>query len=268
MNWVWLHFPPVFISDGPMKNQGFVSQWLPGLQADVFPSRQHQFQAMTPARAWQTMKDGEFLCHPAALRDQKRTSFAIFSEPWSLAPDKAILMRRDTAERLFPGQQVISAADLFIREDLRLGLIQDANYYVHIAPWLDGSVAEDKAVRLSNKQPLTQLYRLLVNNRIDYMIEYPWIGGYLKRLLAMQGKRQPVEIVSLAIKELPEFTPVYIACTKSPEGEQAIAGINQWLGSRRKHEAFRQHIGAWLDNISRQRFIQAYEAMIVPVTEP
>lgn len=267
LNWVWLHFPPAFIGEGPLKNQGIVSRWLPQLQTEAMAEFTHQFQHMTPARAWQTMKEGELLCHPAALYDEKRAELAAFSLPWNLVPNKAILIRKEDAERLFSGQKTISVTELFARRDLRLGLLQDQNYYVQIDRWLKDSDARKQALQLSNKQPVSALYHLLLNRRIDYMLEYPWVGGYIKRLMAQEGKRRE-EIVSLAIEEISQFIPAYIACTNNKEGRDLIQKINHWLLQQRSREVFRQHIALWLDDNSRQQFLRAYEAQVAPVTKP
>lgn len=266
LNWVWLNFPPAFILDEPLKDKGIIKRWLPQLQVDALTDMTHQFQPMTPARAWQSMKGGELLCHPAALFDEARAEYAAFSQPWSLVPNKAVLLRKADAERWFPGRQSVSAAELFARKDLRLGLLQDHHYYVQVEDWLDSSYAEKNAVRLSNKQPVSALYRLLVNQRIDYMLEYPWIGGYLKRVMAMKGQRQPVEIVSLMITELPQFAPAYVACTNSPAGREIIKRINSWLVANRSNAIFRDYVGVWLDSESRKRFQQAYGNKIAPIT--
>lgn len=268
VQWGWIHYPPSSISSGPLKNQGIVDLWLKDLQQHALPGVTHRYVPMTPGRVWQLMKASETACNPAALYDKARDQFAVYSDPWNFIPEKVILMHRADAERLFPGQSSVSLAQLFAREDLRLGVVSDLTYYVHINAWLQNSVALEQAVKMSNQQRAYTLFRMLENDRIDYMIEYPWISTYYQKLYAdryREGEQQ--EIVSLAITELPQFTNVYVACTDNELGRSIVSQANRWIRQQWPKEKNRRYLSDWLDPASLERYLKAYELYIKPIEQ-
>jgi len=268
LNWVWLDFPPAYIKDGPLAGKGIVRRWLPELQRQVLPEMKHQFVEMTPARAWRTMQNDELLCHPASLKSKERSQYAVFSRPWTLVPQKSVILRAGDSSRWFGEQQSISAAELFQRQDLILGLAKDNSFYVHLSPWLSDSHAENHAVRLGSRLALSNLHRMLMSKRIDYMLEYPWVIGYFDKILIQQGRYLRDPIVSLPFREMPQFAKAYISCTNNAEGRRLIEQINHWLEKNINTDQFRAHVGVWLDKESRKRFQQAYQQQIVKSESP
>lgn len=280
VQWAWVHYPPISIASGTLINQGIVDVWLKDIQHQALADMTHRNVPMTPGRIWQLMKANEPVCHPAALYDKQRDEFAVYSEPWNLIPEKVVLMHRADAERVFPGQSSVSLAQLFARDDLRLGMVSDKTYYVHLSAWLENSVALSQAMRMSNQQQAYNLYRMLLDDRIDYMIEYPWVGSYYRKLhqernqnrveeQATIKKAEEVksreEIVSLAISELPQFTSVYIACTDNEFGRKVIEQANRWIRLQWPEEKNRQYLASWLDPASLNRYLSAYELYINPI---
>ena len=264
LRWAVMPYPPLHIREGPMAGKGIVDSYLHLVMAAT-PQYRHVREEMTPARAWQLIRSGDNVCHPAALYTPERAEYTLFSESPALFPSLAFMVRLEDYRTMFAPEQSVAAQDMLARTDMRLGLVADRSYYVFIDELLkEGAVYQRASVLSSLHGPLS-LYRMLQSGRIDYMIEYPWINRYMVSTIRAPEQH---ELVALSIKELPQFAKGYMACPKTPWGAQVVAAVNRWVNEQKPTETNRQRMAVWLDRNTLPRYMRAYEEMIAPVTRP
>ncbi len=264
LRWIVMPYPPLHISEGPMAGKGIADTYL-DLVIAAMPQYRHVREEMTPARAWQLIRAGENICHPAALYTPERAKYTLFSDSPALFPSLAFMVRLDDYQALFAPQMTIAAADMLARTNMRLGLVADRSYYVFLDNLLSAGDVYERATVLSSLHGPLSLYRMLQSGRIDYIIEYPWINRYMVDTIQSPEEH---ELVALSIKELPQFAKGAMACPKTPWGETVVAAVNRWVAEQKNTETNRQRMAVWLDRNTLPRYMKAYEEMIAPVTRP
>lgn len=264
LRWIVMPYPPLHIVEGPMAGKGIADTYLQEVAAAT-PQYRHVREEMTPARAWQLIRAGENICHPAALYTPERAAYTLFSDSPALFPSLAFMVRLEDYDALFAPQMSVAARDMLARTDMKLGLIADRSYYVFVDQLLRDEGVYQRATVLSSLHGPASLYRMLQSGRIDYIIEYPWINRYMADTIPSPEKH---ELVALSIKELSQFARGYMACPKTPWGKEVVAVVNRWVNEQKNTEANRQRMAVWLDRNTLPGYMKAYEEMIAPVTRP
>lgn len=97
------------------------------------------------------------------------------------------------------------------------------------------------------------LIDMLVQNRVDLLIEYP---NVIQHYVAQLQKK--TDLTSFAIEESEPYMLGYILCSKTPEGQQLASFFDQRLQQVSKDKRyFEAHLG-WVDQIDRAELTTLY----------
>lgn len=259
VRWALAPYAPFHIEDGPKAGQGVVDLALKGMM-EALPEYHHVPLVMNASRAWQDIRDGEPVCHPAALKTPERERHAVFSDAGAIVPSMVVILRAEDAARVAPGKSTVSLMHLLKDEKLRPGILSE-RAYGDVQEVLEEPHGTTRPVRVSNNYGPFSLIRMLYSGRIDLMVEYPWILHFVKEHVPEAG----VPLVALGIEESPPFYTSHVACANTPRGREIVARLNGWIATRIPLEENLRILGDWLDPITLERYRAAYEEMLSPL---
>lgn len=244
ITWSIIPYAPIHILEGEYKGQGIADQYIKSAQQEM-PEYAHHNEAMTPARAWYLIAKGtELVCHPSTLKTSEREKVAYFSDAALITPVIRVLMRKDDWKKRLKSADQLNIEDYIKANDGVFGIVSQRSYGEEIDGVLEKLMASgDRIIQASGEYGSRQLYEMLVNGRIDMMIEYPWVSAYFKKI----SYNQDIEVVNLEIKNLPRFSPAYVACSRNTAGKAVIEKLNQFIGGVVGEPANRQRMMDWLD---------------------
>jgi len=250
--WSIIPYAPIHILDGPFKDQGFADQYLKDAQK-VLTDYQHINQVMTPARAWyQIAKHDQLVCHPSALKTPEREAYAYFTQAAMITPVIRALIREDDWKKHYQDKTSINVSEYFLQHKGPIGIVSHRSYGEHIDDIIAQAVRENKnIVQSSGRFGSRQLYEMLINGRIDLMLEYPWVTAYFKKIIK---NRHDVRVMNLNISDFPNYTPAYVACTRNAAGKKIIDTLNQFISQSIPEKENRQRMMDWLDENEAKKF--------------
>nr|WP_246072479.1 TIGR02285 family protein [Catenovulum sediminis] len=237
--WPKHHWAPLMMQTDPNKAPGRFDQLI-DLYIKSLPMYKHKIINMNWSRVWMQIKSGAPVCNIAALRTTERESFALFSLPNSIAiPNKVIV--KDSLYQQWRQPQSISLNALTRNPQYKLIYEKERSY----------SNLVDSILSVSNSSPSVesrnvnsaQLIKMLVYNRIDYMIEYENVARYHVQNIEFFDDKPTIR--SISIEGHPEYYLGYIACPKTNWGRQTIQDLNKLLTKIRPSKAYRLAHKAW-----------------------
>lgn len=105
---------------------------------------------------------------------------------------------------------------------------------------------------------------MLKQERIDYMIGYPWEIAYLASQMHMDD-----DFVFVDMKELEghQWINTHVGCSKNEWGQQVVEHLNAVLLRIRPTDEYLFHLLKWFPKDLRQETKNAYENRVLSVTE-
>jgi uncharacterized protein (TIGR02285 family) len=201
-------------------------------------------------------------CAPNRVKTPERLKNNIYSLPLNIALGLRLYLKQlpksnNVSKGTFDDeQQSISLASLFTgKSTYTLGIEKGRSYGV----FLDNQiVALDKhnLVIRSGEEATSSLVKMLLKDRIEYMIEYPiGINETLNNIAS------EIRLNSLRITGSPDYILGYIACHKGTIGKKIIDDINVELQKLyRSYSFYLAHI-RHLDKADLEDFNQAYQVI-------
>lgn len=253
--WSIIPYAPIHILEGEFQGQGIADEYLQDAQ-QVLGSYRHINQIMTPARAWhQIAKKDQLVCHPSALKTPDREAYAHFTQAAMITPVIRALIRKKEWLKSYLNKDVLNVSDYLINQKGPLGIVSQRSYGALIDQVIAQAIRENKnIVQASGRFGSRQLYEMLINGRIDLMLEYPWVSAYYKKVM----KNHEVEVINLSISDFPNYSPAYVACTRNEEGEKIIAALNQFIADSIPLKKNRHRMMNWLDDKEANKFEKDY----------
>jgi uncharacterized protein (TIGR02285 family) len=201
---------------------------------------------MNTRRALTEMENGKNVCHPSALANTDAHLSNINS---FLLPHRIIYTVNNATMQL---QSSSSLEELLLNKYLITG-ISVGRYTNEINTLFNKYGQDDRLVKNNSYDGLIQM---LLAGRIDFLVEYPSIITYTKKI-----HRSNVLTKNLAINELSdgEFLGVYTACPKNDWGKKVINRINMALLKESQHDNYLDYRLKWYDNESKQLLKEHYE---------
>jgi uncharacterized protein (TIGR02285 family) len=242
--WSIIPYAPIHILEGKYKGQGIADEYLQNAQKELVGYK-HFNEMMTPARIWHLIAEGEGLvCHPSAIKTSEREKIAYFSEAALITPVVRVLMRKTDWQDRLKSSNNLNIADYINANNGIFGIVSKRSYGEKIDEVLAHSIASGKQIiQTYGEYGSRQLYEMLLQGRIDMMIEYPWVTAYFKKTLKDEG----IEVVNLEIADFPRFSPAYVACSRNTAGEIVIEQLNEFIREAVSAPDNRQRMMNWLD---------------------
>jgi uncharacterized protein (TIGR02285 family) len=253
--WSIIPYAPIHILEGDYKGKGIADAYVKNAQQALL-GYLHTNQIMTPARAWhQISMKKQLVCHPSALKTKEREELAYFTQPGLITPVIRLLMRKDVWEREFSGRESIDIGDYITNKQGVFGIVSKRSYGEEIDSVLSQALSkENNITQTSGRYGSLQLYKMLLSERIDMMLEYPWVSAYFEKIL----KSDTIKVVHLIIDGLPRYSSAYVACTRNDAGKKVIEALDKFLAKEVLNIGNRQRMMRWLDEKEAEIFEKDY----------
>lgn len=258
IRWVKPNAAPIFIRSGELKNKGFGDKVFHDFKAGL-PQFQHQDIRINHARMQAEMNKGNNIC--ALLhKTPQREAMMYFSDFVMLSPASQVYIRADR-EQQFQKQagiyeQGVDLAELLEGErSLTIGILPGRSYGLHRDVIINRYQDDFKKINLSSG--MYAPVKMLVAQRLDMIVEYPWLVRYqLSRL------NTSIPLQKISLLEAPAYDKTYVTCPKTSWGQTVIHEVNKLMPSLR-HQ-FSLYMEEWLneDEVTEYRqFLSAHPPM-------
>ena len=225
VTWLEYELPPGYISSGSNERQGFANKSIQWLQQQL-PQWQHHTKIATIPRLLVMARMKQDVCS-CILKNPEREATLHFSAPiMQLSPHRLFFLTKNKAEleaKLgMPLNQQVSLATIMEHLDkVSFSVASGRSYGASRDAILNQHHDE---IQVSTQSKLSsQFISRLVANRLDFIIEYPWLITYEQSQMGFKERT----LSSVAIEESAPMLDVYIACAKTANGAQVIESINQ-----------------------------------------
>jgi uncharacterized protein (TIGR02285 family) len=221
INWATIDWSPFMIVAGDDARQGLLDNMLTMYQNNM-PDYQHINQATNFSRTWRDIKKGKHLCNPISIKTVDRSNFAQYSLPITIAPSNRIIMKQSTYQKMGI-EKPIYLAQLMKNPRWTSVFDQGRSY----TPALDALIKQrphDSKLSANTLNSL-KLVELLINDRFDYLIEYPSVAAYYSK----PNNSSSDKLVNVSIAEIPPYTATYLACPNNDWGKSVISDFNAML---------------------------------------
>ena len=116
---------------------------------------------------------------------------------------------------------------------MRLGTVADRSYGKVIDNVLTQENLASRLWKRSSSDMGEGIIDMLASERIDAVFEYPPLFEKVR-----QQKSLSVGVQAISIQGIPKFGVGFVLCSRSPEGERAIAAVSKSLTELTKQRAY------------------------------
>jgi uncharacterized protein (TIGR02285 family) len=198
-----------------------------------------------------SLKHGEDWCFVGGVKTPDREAFAVFSRPVAMFYPLRIAVNASQRAR-FEALAPLSLRTLLEQHrDLRTSVLRNRA----IAPAVDALLRQHAPVQTHSE--FSEAFRMLLNDRLDYLVEFSSITAYNARQLG-----QPDAFVGLPFAESPEPVFSRVMCAATPWGREVVARIDAVLTEQRPSPAYREIVEAWAAEEDLPRIRAVYDAFL------
>ena len=227
ITWLIWDLPPEFISEGPLKDQGYADKFLAHFQS-VLPDFEHHVQRVNiPRWSEEVLKPRRCSAHlwGGFFKDK-----LVLSKAYTFTPPHVLIFHKRHEERLGPPGTTLSLETLLAKDDLRLAIMKlvfnenaEQTRYPILAPYLMPYIGTEKIIEQKVQANSIDL-RFLKRAGVDYTIGYP---STITTQVRVHGLKN--EYIQYPLKEHNTYKNVYVACNNSEFGRDIIERINASL---------------------------------------
>lgn len=244
LRWRVTNWPPFYILKGDDKGKGLYDELIT-LMEEKMPEYEHQRVEMTTNRAQSEWAEGNNLCHPSVIPDDK----SLHSSLNSILPTLRIVMRNDKTH-LFKDDEIV-LDDLLANPDLKGGVIPG-----RYTKTINQVVEKHKTQKHFIKYPVYNCQvKMLFEGRLDYIIEYPVIVNYTALKLAVDNDTKAFKIHETRSEP---YISVVVGCTPNDWGEAMVEKINNILKEESQQPDFLDKRLQWYDEATRNELKAFY----------
>ncbi len=257
LTWLMRDIPPSTIFSGTMRGQGAIDQLMPLLTARM-PEYDHVLMRVNRARSLQMLNDASSLnCDPTMLWTAERAKTLLFSIPIVAIISSGLIVRKEEMSTFEPymADGKIDFAALMASNAIKLGVVAERSYGELIDHTLK-RVNENALIEHYGNDATGSLLQMERLGRLQAFISF-WPEA---RYQAMQQGISPDELSFLPVQGNPAYQFIYISCSHTPEGEQAIAKINQQMRELRESNLM-DFYAQWLDPSQRASYLEDVKAL-------
>ncbi|AQX58094.1 hypothetical protein BV360_00150 [Pseudomonas syringae pv. actinidiae] len=252
LTWLMRDIPPSTIFSGTMRGQGAIDQLMPLLTARM-PEYDHVLMRVNRARSLQILNDASSLnCDPTMLWTAERAKTLLFSIPIVAIISSGLIVRKEEMSTFEPyiADGKIDFAALMASNAIKLGVVAERSYGELIDHTLK-RVNENALIEHYGNDATGSLLQMERLGRLQAFVSF-WPEA---RYQAMQQGISPDELSFLPVQGNPAYQFIYISCSHTPEGEQAIAKINQQMRELRESNLM-DFYAQWLDPSQRASYLE------------
>ena len=204
------------------------------------------------------------MCHAGILKSPDRENFVYFSIPNCITNLHGIVVKKSRINALLGNNKSVSLESLLKNTNLKLGVSKSNSYGATIDKLLEKYKGKSTILFRSGQDNHVGLLRMLKEERIDYMIGYPWEITYIESRMDLKGEIAVVDIEEL---EGQQWIVSYVGCTKNEWGRQVIEKLDAVLTRVRANDEYLFHAFKWLPDSVRLEAKKAYQEHVLNVTK-
>ncbi|GGD95420.1 hypothetical protein GCM10011390_12700 [Aureimonas endophytica] len=233
VTWAIYDAAPFMIADGPNRDRGIFDQIRHLLDARLADIPHQTLSAPFP-RIVTSLKAGAQWCFVGGVKTPEREDFAYFSLPVALFYPLRLVVPAEERQK-FAAMAPLSLRHLLEeRPDLRTSMLRNRS----LGPVIDDLLRRFPPPETHSDFP--EAFRMLLNRRLDYLIDYANIATYNADLLGRPGA-----FAMLPFEERPEPVFSRVMCARTPWGRAFIDRVDAVLREARPMADYRAIVEAW-----------------------
>ncbi|OAS14649.1 hypothetical protein A5481_30265 [Methylobacterium platani] len=251
ITWTVFDAPPYTIVDGKNRDNG-ISDRIRRLLTARLSDYRHSTMTVPFPRILTSLKSGAEWCFVGGVKAPDREAFAVFSRPVAMFYPLRIVVRAPNRAR-FEALGPLSLRDLLTKHrDLRTSVLR----YRALAPAADALFQQYPPGQTYSE--FGEAFRMLLNDRLDYLVEFSSIAAYHARYLGAPGA-----FVGFPFAE-ENRVPVFprVMCAGTPWGREVVARIDAVLAAERASPAYRGIVEAWAADEDLPRIRAVYDTFL------
>ncbi|MGX7707157.1 hypothetical protein [Methylobacterium sp. Gmos1] len=241
---------PFMMTDGPDRDAGIFDR-IRGLLSARLTGYTHTTLTVPFPRIVTSLKTGADWCFVGGVKTPEREAFAAFSRPVAMFYPLRVVIHATERAR-FAAIEPLSLESL-LREhrDLRTSMLRNRA----TAPAVDALLRQYPPGQTHSE--FGEAFRMLLNDRLDYLVEFSSIAAYNARQLG-----QPDAFLGLPFAEGPEPVFARVMCAGTPWGREVVARIDAVLAEERSSPAYRGIVEAWAAPEDLPRIRAVYDSFL------
>ncbi|TNC07568.1 TIGR02285 family protein [Methylobacterium terricola] len=251
ITWTVYEAPPFMMAEGEERNTGIFDRIRRLLTARLTEYSQSTLTVPFP-RILTSLKQGAEWCFVGGVRTPEREGFAVFSRPVAMFYPLRIVVRAENRAR-FEALGPLSLRNLLTEHRaLRTSMLRNRA----IAPGIDALFRQYPPGQTHSE--FGEAFRMLLNDRLDYLVEFSSSAAYHARLLGA-----PDAFVGFPFaEENPEPVFARVMCAGTPWGREVVARIDAVLAAERASPAYREIVEAWAAEADLPRIRAVYDTFL------
>lgn len=254
--WLLRHWPPYSIYEGELANQGYgqknmeiIKENMPDIQFDIE-------KGINLSRMLKWVEKGYEMGAQALIKTPEREKLFYYSIPAEVhLPHRIFFL--GTNKKVFKGEapKVVSLKSLVDNKDLKFGVEEGRSYGEKI----DGIISKSESLFERSAAESQGIITMILNGRIDYIVEYPANVAYYFR----DSPEKLKQLSSIAIEESNEPLIGHYVFTKTEFGKEFIERLNEILRRELPKAPYRTNIEKWLDPASLETYRKEYKRLLL-----
>ena len=230
MEWYMIDLPPIQISSGALRGQGYadVIQWrlIAGL-----PGYRHVLRMANVQRILADIKNKPNVCNPAFLRTPERNHSVVYSDPLHAQfPNGAVIVKSRRAElaQFITPDGTLKISDMVASGKGTIVVQSGRSYGAMLDGVLQTANEQQRVVTLTSGRPVTAKLGLLDKGRVEVALLYLYELAFL-----LTSSRELTQYEFLPVEGNSSYTLNHLACSASPLGEKLVAAANRIIATER-----------------------------------
>ncbi len=251
ITWSVYDAAPFMMTEGPDRDMGIFDQ-VRRLLSTRLTDYAHTTLTVPFPRILTSVRNGEPWCFVGGVKTPEREAFAVFSRPVAMFHPPRVIVHASKRAR-FDGLAPLSLRTLLTEHrDLRTSMLRNRA----MAPAVDALFRQYPPGQTHSE--FAEALRMLLNDRLDYLIEYSSIAQYYNA----RQFGDPNAFVSLPFAESREPVFARVMCAGTPWGREVVARIDTVLAAERPGSAYRRIVEAWAAPEDLPRICAVYDTFL------
>jgi polar amino acid transport system substrate-binding protein len=250
ITWTVYDAAPFMMTEGPDRDAGIFDR-IRGLLSARLTTYTHSTLTVPFPRIVTSLKNGEDWCFIGGVRTPEREAFAVFSRPVAMFYPLRVVIHVPQRDRFAALEPLSLRSLLSEHRDLRTSMLRNRA----MAPAIDALLRQYPPGQTHSE--FGEAFRMLLNDRLDYLVEFSSIAAYNARQLG-----QPGAFLGLPFAEGPEPVFARVMCAGTPWGREVVARIDAVLAQERPGPAYRGIVEAWAAPEDLPRIRAVYDSFL------
>ncbi len=248
LTWGWFAAPPYMMTEGSSQRQG-VFDLIRAKLIQQIPGFQHKEVLAPFPRQIAEVKKGRNWCFVGAVKTSEREQYAYFSRPVALfLPFQVIALKESSLAQ----KTSISLEQLLANTEYRTSVLRGRSFN----PMIDSLLKQHPGLRTHSE--FSEALQMLLNKRLDYLIEFPVIAHYQ---LNQVNQFHRVKLINST--EQQDLGFYRVMCAKNPTGLHVIELVNRIIKAELNNPEYRKILEKWADENTAKQIRFAYDSQFL-----